>query len=75
MPNRNAVQLVLPIMLVLTIASAHADSGRIEINQASVDAAGGFPVTINAPGNYLLTGDLTVPASIDAFVLNTCVAL
>jgi hypothetical protein len=71
MPNRNAVQLFLPNMLVRTIASAHADSGRIEINQASVDAAGDFPVTISAPGNYLLTGDLTVPAGIDAFVLNT----
>ena len=45
--------------------------GRIEINQASVEAAGGFPFTISAPGNYVLTGPLTVPADTDGFLLTT----
>ena len=67
---RTAV-VVLSVALLLSVPTAWADGGRIEINQASVDAAGGFPVTISSPGNYLLTSDLVVPADTDAFVLDT----
>lgn len=49
--------------------SATADEGRWEINQTCAELSGcfpgdapGFPVTIHAPGSYLLTSDLVVPA-------------
>jgi parallel beta-helix repeat protein len=45
-------------------ASAGAVDGTIEINQAKVTAAGGFPYVIStANTSYRLTGSLTVPAS------------
>ena len=43
-----------------------AVDGVIEINQAAVNAAGGFPFVIGAPGSYRLTGNLTVPAETTA---------
>jgi hypothetical protein len=57
---------------------AHAVDGTIEINQTAAlrggittsDAAG-FPVTIDAPGSYRLTGNLTVPnQNTDAIVVD-----
>ncbi len=39
-----------------------AADGRIEINQASIDVGGGFPLTISEPGSYLLTGNLLNPS-------------
>lgn len=49
---------------------ARADDGRIEINQARALAGAiapgdtaNFPITIDAAGSYVLTGDLTVPAN------------
>ena len=57
---------LLGFALVCGAFAAWADEGRIEINQARVDAGGitpsdtpGFPVTIDAPGSYVLTSDLT----------------
>jgi hypothetical protein len=53
-------------IVALTIGFAGrtwAANGVIEINQAKVDAAGGFPYVISAPGAYQLTGNLTVAAS------------
>lgn len=45
-------------------APAGAADGTIEINQAKVMAAGGFPYVISAANtSYRLTGSLTVPAS------------
>jgi len=44
-------------------ASAGAVDGTIEINQAKVNAAGGFPYTISNAGSYRLTGDLTVSST------------
>ena len=38
-----------------------AVDGVIEINQASVTAAGGFPYVISSSGSYRLTSDLDVP--------------
>jgi hypothetical protein len=37
---------------------AHAADGRIEINQARVQAEGGFPYVIRSRGSYVLTSDL-----------------
>ena len=52
---------------VIAAAPLVASDGRIEINQAKALAGGvtagdtpGFPVTITAPGSYLLTGNLDV---------------
>ncbi len=48
-------------------ASAGAVDGTIEINQAKVLAAGGFPYVIaTANTSYRLTGSLTAPAGINA---------
>ena len=49
---------VLTAALTLTVQAA---DGVIEINQAIVEANGGFPYVISAPGSYILTGNLTVP--------------
>ena len=59
-------------------ASAGAVDGTIEINQAKVLAAGGFPYVVSASGSYRLTGNLTVPASINGiniFAANATVDL
>lgn len=50
---------------------AHAADGRLEINQAKVLAAGGFPYTISQPGSYLLTSDLVVPPGGSGILLQT----
>ena len=58
--------VILAAMLTWA-ASAGAVDGTIEINQAKVLAAGGFPYIIGASGSYRLTSDLTVSsASADA---------
>jgi hypothetical protein len=51
---------ILLVSSLLLAPIAHAVDGRIEINQASVAASGGFPFVISQPGSYVLTGDLTV---------------
>jgi hypothetical protein len=59
---------VAALLLGLVLASpAQAGDGRVEINQARALAGGvtpsdtpGFPVTIDTPGSYVLTGSLTV---------------
>lgn len=61
------VRRTLLVVLFLPFAlSASADTGRSEINQAIVNAAGGFPYTIRAPGSYVLTSDLIVSANVTA---------
>jgi hypothetical protein len=53
------------------VASAGAVDGVIEINQAKVLAAGGFPYVITSTGSYRLTSNLTVSAAAtDAIDLN-----
>lgn len=59
MQTRAVVCLVL--LLALFANPGWAGEGVIEINQASVLAAGGFPFTINQSGSYRLTSDLVVP--------------
>jgi parallel beta-helix repeat protein len=53
-------------------ASAGAVDGTIEINQAKVMAAGGFPYKIGTMGSYRLTGNLTVSSTTaDAIDVNS----
>ena len=57
------------MLLVALAAGSTSASGRLEINQTVVTAAGGFPYTISSPGSYVLTGPLVVPSSTDGLVL------
>jgi hypothetical protein len=51
---------------LLGVASgARAVDGVLEINDASIVAAGGYPGAITAPGSYVLTGNLTPPPGIN----------
>lgn len=52
----------IAIFALLGAAATQAADGVIEINQAAVEAAGGFPYVITQPGSYVLTGNLTVDA-------------
>lgn len=54
------VHVALVGLALLAAPLAHAGDGRVEINQASVEAAGGFPYAINQPGSYVLTSNLVV---------------
>ena len=47
--------------LLMFVSALWAADGVTEINQASVEAAGGFPYVISEPGSYTLSGNLTVP--------------
>lgn len=49
--------------LALALAPDARAQGYTEINQAVVDATGGFPYTISVPGYYRLTGNLTKTAA------------
>jgi hypothetical protein len=50
-------------LFTLSTAPDVRAQGYTEINQAVVDAAGGFPFTISASGLYRLTGNLTKTAA------------
>jgi parallel beta-helix repeat protein len=59
------------VMVLGLAASAGAVDGTVEINQAKVLAAGGFPYTISNTGSYRLTGNLTVSGTnVDAIDVN-----
>ena len=61
----------LAFLVCFTTPPCAIADGRIEINQASVEAAGGFPFTITEPGSYVLTGNLSVPADTNGIVIDT----
>ncbi|MGD0117656.1 MAG: hypothetical protein ABSD30_06305 [Candidatus Binatus sp.] len=68
----SAAVLVAAATLFAFAAPAGAVDGTIEINQAKVMAAGGFPYTITTSGSYRLTGQLTVSSTTtDAIDVNT----
>lgn len=46
--------------IVLAPACLFAVDGQVLINQATVNAAGGFPYVISQPGSYKLSGNLVV---------------
>lgn len=50
----------LVFVALLSLPGAWAADVVVEINQASVEASGGFPYVITTPGSYVLTGNLTV---------------
>lgn len=59
-------RLSIALVLVATLhlaGSAHAGDGTIDINQAKVLAAGGFPFNVNSSGSYRLSGNLTVSST------------
>ena len=68
-PDRCLMFLALTAVFLSTAgAPVHAVDGLIEINHAKALAGGvspgdlgGYPVTIDAPGSYILTGDLNAP--------------
>ena len=56
-------RFLVALMFVATLfcaGTAGAVDGTIDINQAKVLAAGGFPYSISSSGSYRLTGNLTV---------------
>ncbi len=56
------IGLAVAIFHVAFVCPAiRAAAGVIEINQAIVEADGGFPYVISEPGSYILTGNLSVP--------------
>ena len=59
------VAWIAAALLCLLSGSAAAVDGRIEINQASVTAAGGWPFVISNPGSYVLTSELRVDDGMD----------
>ena len=70
--------LCVVIASAIAAGAAWAVDGVIEINMASASAGGvtpgdtaGFPVTIDSPGSYVLTGDLTVPAGQNALLVTS----
>jgi len=70
------IQVTLAAFLLAAV-SAHAGPGALEINQACVAEgcflgdAPGFPVTINQPGGYVLTSNITVSTENSAIQIVT----
>ena len=60
MVSKRRVTMLFAAAMLSFAASAGAVDGTIEINNAKVTAAGGFPYKILASGSYRLTGNLTV---------------
>ena len=65
------LQLSLAAFILLVAPPAYAGDGRTEINQAIVDAAGGFPFTISSPGSYVLTSDLAATSRLPREMLHS----
>jgi parallel beta-helix repeat protein len=70
MKRQKLASMFFAVAMLTLASSARAVDGTIEINQAKVMAATGFPYFITATacngnpcGSYRLTGNLTVPAS------------
>jgi parallel beta-helix repeat protein len=59
----SAAVILVAAAILAWAGSAGAVDGTIEINQAKVLAAGGFPFTIGTSGSYRLTGNLTVSST------------
>ncbi len=59
MSSRLIPVILAALAVALLTSSGALAQGYIEINQAIVDAGGGFPYQITTPGSYRLTGNLT----------------
>lgn len=53
--------LLIAIAMAVAPVYLYAVDGVVLINQATVNAAGGFPYVISQSGSYKLSGNLTVP--------------
>lgn len=60
-----ATMFLAVVTVAIFAASAGAVDGTIEINDAKVKAAGGYPYKISGKGSYRLTSNLKPPASTD----------
>jgi len=59
------------VSMLLLHGHAYAADGQVLINQATVNATGGFPYKITQPGSYKLSGNLTVPdANTDGILIS-----
>jgi hypothetical protein len=65
MSKRFLYSTLVSLLALLTV-SAYAVDGVVLINQASVNAAGGFPYKITASGSYKLSSNLVVTGTADA---------
>jgi hypothetical protein len=78
-PGKLAATFFAAAIVMGLAASVGAVDGTIEINQAKVMAAGGFPYVISNAGSYRLTGNLKVSSTtadaIDVNVDNVTVDL
>jgi hypothetical protein len=59
--NSMTKQHLALLAMTLVPACVYAVDGQVLINQATVNAAGGFPYKITQPGSYRLSGNLIVP--------------
>jgi hypothetical protein len=69
MKRRKFASVFFAVAMLAWVASARAVDGVIQINDANVKAAGGYPFKITAAtnsGSYRLTGNLTAPLGTDA---------
>jgi hypothetical protein len=72
-----AGRLLAAALLAFAPAAAFASDGAIELGDACAKTTGclagdaaGYPITIAAPGNFVLTSDLDVPAATFAILLD-----
>jgi parallel beta-helix repeat protein len=65
MKRKLPAAVIFAAAMLAWAASAGAVDGTIEINDAKVIAAGGYPYKITASGSYRLTSKLKPPASTD----------
>src|SRR3981189_2305164 len=56
--NSMTKQHLALLAMTLVPACVYAVDGQVLINQATVNAAGGFPYVISQPGSYKLSGNL-----------------
>lgn len=67
MLRRALVSLLLSVFIGLgAVAPGFAVDGVIEISQASIEAAGGFPMILSQDGSYRLTSNLVVGTDVSA---------
>lgn len=65
---KNTVLFLLVVAALSGLASAV--DGVTLINQATVNAAGGFPYKITSSGSYKLSGNVSVPFGVNGFLIN-----
>ncbi len=59
------------LAMALVPACLYAIDGQALINQATVNATGGFPYKITQPGSYKLSGNLITPPNVAAIQFQT----